>query len=138
MKAVSPMIAAVLLIAFTVAVGGVLSFWLTTLTGSTTGNVEAQTSNITKCAGASIQINRVDSSRIIFSNPSSQEISSVILIADKGGGTITPSDQILSPGEIGTVSWTRGTNTSVLARGFCLQSVSVAGSCSAGEACWTS
>ncbi len=50
MKAVSPMIAVVLLIAFTVAVGGILSVWLTGLSATTTGVAGSATEKQTKCA----------------------------------------------------------------------------------------
>lgn len=62
MKGVSPLIAAVLLIAFTVAVGGIISTWITTLTTTTTGVTQAAGEKQIKCATAVLDIVEVVSS----------------------------------------------------------------------------
>ncbi len=59
-KAVSPMIAVVLLIAFTVAVGGILSLWLSGLSGTTTATAGSATEKSVLCA-SSLQITDVNS-----------------------------------------------------------------------------
>lgn len=136
-KGISTFIAAILLIAFTVAVGGIISFWLTGYTTTSTGAVEASTSNQTKCAGVFIKIDSVTSSKIIFSNPGNQPISSISIIA--GDGTsIATGLSTLNSGAVSSISWTRGTNTSVLAKGLCLASVPVEGRCNSGDSCWSS
>ncbi|MEM5802218.1 MAG: archaellin/type IV pilin N-terminal domain-containing protein [Candidatus Aenigmatarchaeota archaeon] len=136
-KGVSTFIAAILLIAFTVAVGGIISFWLTGFTTTSTGSVEASTTNQTKCAGAYIKIDSVTATRIIYSNPSNQAISSINIIA--GDGTsILSGGSTLNPGSVNSVGWTRGTNTSVIAKGLCLATVPVEGSCKSGDSCWSS
>ncbi len=62
MKGVSPLIAAILLIAFTVAVGGIISTWITTLTTTTTGITQAAGEKQVKCATAVFDIVEVVSS----------------------------------------------------------------------------
>jgi len=52
MKGISPLIAAVLLIAFTVAVGGIIAVWVTSFTKTTTTNVGVSTRGATACQGA--------------------------------------------------------------------------------------
>ncbi len=66
-KAVSPMIAVVLLIAFTVAVGGILSLWLSGLSGTTTATAGSATEKQVLCAG-SLQVTEVTSA---FVDPAS-------------------------------------------------------------------
>lgn len=130
------MVAAILLIAFTVAVGGLISVWLTSYSRTTTSAVEASTTNQTKCAGAYIKVDSVTNTIMIYSNPSGQIITN-INITTNNGNFITPNQTSLSPGGIGTASWSRGTNTSVLMKGLCLVSVSVEGSCESGNPCWS-
>ena len=128
------MVAAVLLIAFTVAVGGIISLWLTGFAGRTTGTVETQVTNQTKCAGVFIAVDKVTDTTILYSNPSSQPISSISIAVD--GITITPTTTTLDPGAVASQSWTRGANTSVIVKGLCLASVPVEGRCEQGDACW--
>jgi flagellin-like protein len=61
-KAISPMIATVLLIAFTVAVGGILSVWLTTLTATQTGTTGTAAEKQILCARSVLEISEVKSS----------------------------------------------------------------------------
>lgn len=56
MKAISPLIATVLLIAFTVAVGGILSLWLTTFTKSQTTIVGQRSETDLQCSYGAISI----------------------------------------------------------------------------------
>ncbi len=53
------MIATVLLIAFTIAVGGVLSVWLSTLTSTTTSTVGTSGQKAAECGSSSISIREV-------------------------------------------------------------------------------
>ena len=55
-KGISPMIATVLLIAFTVAVGGILSVWLTTLTATQTGTTGTAAEKQILCARSVLEI----------------------------------------------------------------------------------
>ena len=59
MKAISPMIAVVLLIAFTVAVGGILSVWLSTLSTTQTTIVSSGTEKQVRCGASSLIIKEV-------------------------------------------------------------------------------
>ena len=139
MKGISPMIATILLIAFTVAIGGIISVWMTGFSRTTTGGVEATATNQTKCAGAYIKIDRVSntSQKIIYSNPTNQQLTSINLTANDG--TYLPlSSTTLAIGGAGYANWTTGTNTSVLATALCLQTVPVYGSCKSGDSCWIS
>jgi flagellin-like protein len=56
MKGISPLIATILLIAFTVSIGGVLSLWLTSLTKTQIGTTESQASAVIKCSSADLKI----------------------------------------------------------------------------------
>ncbi len=67
MKAVSPIISVVLLLAFTVAIGGVLSLWLSSLTTSTTGSVGGAGVSTAQCGGVILEVKEVR-----FRCPSSQ------------------------------------------------------------------
>lgn len=134
MKGISTFIATILLIAFTVAVGGIISLFLTGFTKTQTGTAESIGTNVTKCGGISIDILSVTSTSIVIANPSSQTITSITLIPNNGTSITGPS----SLASVGTNSttWTKGTNTSVTAYGLCLSSVAVKGVCSSGESCW--
>ena len=58
-KGISPMIATVLLIAFTVAVGGILSVWLASLTTTQTGTVGTAGEKAAQCGATSISVREV-------------------------------------------------------------------------------
>ncbi len=136
MKGVSTFIATILLIAFTVAVGGIISLFLTGFTKTQTGTAESIGTNITKCGGISIDILSVSSTVIVYANPSGQTLSSITLIASNG--TTIASGMSLSVGQTNSTSWPRGSNTGITAYGLCLSSVAVKGACNSGESCWLS
>lgn len=56
MKGISPLIATVLLIAFTIAVGGLISIWLTGFTQTQTQAVGSQASNSIICSNGGIAL----------------------------------------------------------------------------------
>jgi len=58
-KGVSPLIATVLLIAFTIAVGGIISVWLTSFTTTTTQTVGKQSETQILCGTGGIQLSNV-------------------------------------------------------------------------------
>ena len=58
-KGISPLIAAVLLIAITVAIATLVTGWVSSVTRSTQASVENRTSEATYCASASIAIDQV-------------------------------------------------------------------------------
>ena len=132
-KGISDFIATILLVAFAVAIGGLVSIWLTQTISKSTGAVEV--SNATLCAGAYISVDEVTSTNIIYSNPTQQTISSMTSIASDGQ-TPTLTTTSLTTGQVANQSWTRGTNTSITLRGLCRASIPVSGSCESGLACW--
>lgn len=138
MKGISPMVATILLIAFTVGIGGIISVWMSGFTTSTTGTVEKAATNQTKCAGAWIKLDSVKSGTIMYSNPSTQNVSSIKLYYTDGTNvvTVTPTTTALAPGDAASYSATLGTNTSVSVKGLCLASVPIEGQCDNSEPCW--
>src|SRR3990172_5452125 len=71
MKGVSPLIATVLLIAFTIAVGGIISVWLTQFTMTTTETVGKESENQITCGTGGVQLTNIE----LCSNYLSGEIS---------------------------------------------------------------
>ena len=137
MKGISPMIAVVLLLAFTVAVGGILSVWFTGFTRTTAAGVENATTDVTKCAGTYIDITSVSSTGIIITNRGSQSIDSIQCFASNGTEmTSVLGSTTLNPGASTAGGWVRGTNTRLDCSGRCL-TIGVTGSCKSGESCWS-
>ena len=135
MKGVSPFIATILLIAFTVAIGGIISLFLTGFTRTQTGTAESIGTNVTKCGGVSIDILSVSDTAIAYANPSGQTITSISLIASNG--TTIGSGMNLTAGATNYTTWSRASgNTGVTAYGLCLYSVAVKGVCNSGANCW--
>lgn len=133
-KGISPMVATVLLIAFTVAVGGIVSVWLTGFTNDTTGSVESASSNQTKCAGIFIDIISVSETSFMIMNPGAQAINDISCYS--GNGTLITSDTIgLSAGGINSTFWTRNDSSSIICGGTCLN-IGVSGECKTGQTCW--
>ena len=59
-KAISDMIGTVLLIAFTVAVGGIISIWITGFTTQSTETVTSQSNNALYCAYAGMSVSSLN------------------------------------------------------------------------------
>jgi hypothetical protein len=135
MKGISAMIATVLLIAFTIGVGGILSVWFTSLTTTQTGLAGAIAENRTKCAGVYIDIYKVTSTKIFFLDPSTQTISS-IKFQVSNGSTWDADTASVASGVSATQGWNQTGNTWVRAIGLCLVSMPVEGKCESGQACW--
>jgi len=135
-KAISPMVAVVLLIAFTVAIGGIISLWLTGFTETTTGSVETASTNQTKCAGTYIDVISVSNDSVIITNRGSQDIVNPICFSGDGKNiTALSPNSTLSPGESSSTSWVRGNNISVVCTGSCLN-IGVSGECDSEQSCW--
>ena len=139
MKAISPMVAVVLLIAFTVGVGGLVSIFVTGLTTTSTGITGNQSEALTRCAGGWINVYSVDSDQVHYANPTSQTLTSLVIVFSNGSvaaGT-SQGDPSLTPGEYNSTNiTTRGSNTFVIVRGLCQALVSVEGKCQTGQDCW--
>jgi flagellin-like protein len=150
-KAISPMIAVVLLIAFTVAVGGIMSLWLTGYTTTTTGSVETASTNQTKCSGTYIDVISVANKSILITNRGSQTIEDITCYTANGtvlgilnGGT---SDDLSVGTMLSSSTWNSTAvnesdtgyissyGTSVLCTGSCLN-IGVTGECKSGQTCW--
>ena len=132
------MIAVVLLIAFTIGVGGLVSIFVTGLTTTSTGITGNQSEALTRCAGAWINVYAVDSDQVSYQNPTSQTITG-ITISFSNGTVQTNGDPSLTAGESNTTNITTTGltgNTFVVVRGLCQSAVTVEGSCRTGQDCW--
>ncbi len=56
MKGISPLVAAVMLIAVTMTIAGILAFWASSYTSQQTASLENQTQTIRECTGARFRI----------------------------------------------------------------------------------
>ena len=140
MKAISPMIAVILLIAFTIGVGGLVSIFVTSLTTTSTGITSNSSESLTKCAGAWININSVKSDRIIYTNPNSQNVTSIQLVGDNmpAASAQVSLISLLTPGQAAAnvTGFAAGSNTSFILRGLCQSTVTIEGICKVGQRCW--
>jgi archaellum component FlaF (FlaF/FlaG flagellin family) len=146
-KGIDTMIATILLIAFTVAVGGIISIWMTGYARTTGASVSSATENITACSNSYPYIVTVTTYGIIITNPGSENITSIRCFAANGteisgGGTLGT----ITPGGTNTTGWnvTGGaknvpyeTNygTKVMCTGSC-RNIGVSGECKQGQTCW--
>ena len=135
MKAISPMIAVILLIAFTIGVGGLVSIFVTGLTTTSTGVTSNQSESLTRCAGAWLNVYSVTGTRVFISNPNRQTLTAIDLIAGSGEISVD-AVATLSAGASASISWTAGTNNSVTVRGMCQTIVTVEGKCTNSQDCW--
>jgi flagellin-like protein len=146
MKGISPMIATILLVAFVVAVGGIISVWMTGLTRTTTAGSEARSSAVTKCAGANLQIISAkpsNNSTTITHYGSDVNIYPLVVTFSDGtvNTTFTPKTAV-SGGSTSTLNaiYPSGV-TSVKVSAACeygTVNVSVEATCTKGEDCWAS
>lgn len=138
MKGITPFIATILLIAVTVAIGAIVTVWLSGLTASTTGTAGSSVNNATSCSSVYIDVPSVTSTAVTFGNPSTQTITNLQIIY--GGSSVTPTVMnatlsSLTGGQYTSQATTRGTNASVQIKGLC-QGTPVGGQCSSGQSCW--
>lgn len=140
------MIAVVLLIALTVAIGGILSVWFSTMVKTPIGGAEASQEKLLACGGVSLDIEEVRqdvtnkvNDTIRFFNPSKAEIVNLTLYAD-GFSMALPNDfSKIGPNEIKKFSWNiTSTFSFVRITGFCLGEIGVKGECEPGMRCWVS
>ena len=111
MKGISPLIAAVLLIAFTVAIATLIMGWFSTFTRTTTTSVSNKTSEAIACSNAQISIEDVyitagniatGSARIVVKN------TGFTTLAINGAQVINTTGQNFSTGFSGVSSLTAG------------------------------
>ncbi|MEM5829793.1 MAG: archaellin/type IV pilin N-terminal domain-containing protein [Candidatus Aenigmatarchaeota archaeon] len=136
-KAISPMIATILLIAFTVAVGGIISVWLTGYTRTTGAAVSGATEDQIKCSGTYPYVYYVTDKAVFIMNPGSENISGIVCMAGNGTSLGGVDIDPLVPGNITSKTWTRGNNNAVVCSGRC-RSIGVSGECRTGQTCWAS
>ncbi|MBS3055183.1 MAG: hypothetical protein J4452_01690 [Candidatus Aenigmarchaeota archaeon] len=142
MKGISPMIAIVLLIAFTVAIGGIMSVWLTGLTNTQTQQVSNQSAAQAKCTPALV-IELVKAPSVVagalnitFSNPSQQTINAISALIPNNMTTITLSATSLLPGDVGTARVNVSSlPTFVRVLGTC-SGLPVSATCENSMSCW--
>jgi len=148
MKGISPMIATVLLVAFTVAIGGILILWFTSLSRTTTTGAESQAEAILKCSNANFQILSVDKANnkvTVVHYGSGLKVYPIIATVGATPVTLTgdnlPSPTSITAGQTSTFNVTISGNTTVKVTALCEYGVintSVEATCSSPEACWHS
>ena len=140
------MIAVILLIAFTVAIGGVISVWITGLTNTQTQQVSNQSSSQVKCT-PSLIINRVDSNtaaatdliNVTVENPSQNQIININVSVVAGSAVTTNASVVPSLGS-GTSYFITVGNYSTLptlvrVSGVC-SGLPVSFTCKPSDSCW--
>jgi FlaG/FlaF family flagellin (archaellin) len=138
------MIATVLLIAFTVAVGGIISVWLTGFARTATTGTETRSEALTRCTASGFEVIACTSSttRIIHYGADLTLFPLSIMTSDGTAVTLSGTDAAaLTSGMVRNISLARGTNTSVKVRANCQYgtiNVTIEASCSSGAKCWVS
>ena len=146
MKAVSAMIATVLLIAFTIAVGGILSVWLSNLTISQTTTVSSGTDKQVKCSASALRIAEVRyptgvgrssvNVSVIYDSGTESLSNITVEITARGITDLVNSTGTVTPGEARPVNVTANYPPEVVsARGFCQNTVPIVGTCKIGQPC---
>jgi flagellin-like protein len=153
MKGISPMIATILLIAFTVAVGGIISVWLTGFTRTTTGGTEVKAEALTRCSTCGFEVISVkkDSQNFTYVTHYGSGITLYpISVVFDTGDTVTSfganSDSNVTAGQIAKIDLT--TNfpsnaawlkvTALCEYGGVNASAPVVAECRKGDRCWPS
>jgi len=148
-KAISPMIATILLIAFTVAVGGIISVWMTSYTRTTGASVSSVTENTTACMNSYPNILLVTSSAIVINNPGTESLSQVNCYAGNGSNISCGGIGTLAGGASNRTYWCNSTGgipptgssyaagfgTNVICTAKC-RSIGVSTECKSGQSCW--
>jgi flagellin-like protein len=144
MKGISAIIATVLLVAFTVAVAGILSMWATTLTTTQTQTVSNQTGGVIVCSPAII----IDEARVpaggagsvnvTFHNAGTQSITNINVDIRNSSTISTVAAGTLGAGQsnITSVGSQSSTVDLVKVRGVCASTVVVSDTCDPTEKCW--
>jgi len=138
------MIATVLLVAFTVAIGGILILWFTSLSRTTTTGAESQAEAILKCSNANFQILSVDVTNnkvTVVHYGSGLKVYPIIATVGATPVTLTPSPTSITTGQTSTFNVTISGNTTVKVTALCEYGVintTVEATCSSPEACWHS
>jgi len=149
MKAISPMIATILLIAFTVAVGGIISVWLSGFTRTATAGTETRAEALTRCSASGFEVVSVKSAnKLVYVTHYGTNIAIYPLSVVYSDGTTTSSfdlntDMKVTTGEVSLINLTStfpDGATSVKINAFCEYGIinqSIAAECSKGDTCWS-
>lgn len=113
---VSPLIAAVLLIAFTMAVAAILTAWVTTFTQEQTGQISNETGSQIRCSFANIQILDADfggtSVTVAVTNTGDKDLTNVSVTAFSGSNVLDVSgDRYIDPLNVGQTKSTQVTSS---------------------------
>lgn len=145
MKGISPIVATVLLVAFAVAVAGIVSVWSTTLTTTQTKIIANQSKGQTVCTLA-ITIDEVlvpsfgsdKFLNVTYHNVGDQTITSVYVDIRNSSAINTTKVSNLNAGDTAFISIGGQSNTTdfVRVRGLCASSIVVSDECSPSEYCW--
>lgn len=131
MKGIDPLVATVLLIAFTVAVGGIISIWLTGFTQTQTAAVGSQASTSITCSNGGISLSSLGycsgylsgqisntgtitlgniSITVIYSNSTTTQKFCLNLTGSTVGALVSPctGNFTLAPSELNTFNFTIG------------------------------
>lgn len=145
MKGISPMIAIVLLIAFTVAIGGIMSVWLTGLTSTQTQQVSNQSAAQVKCTPSmTIDLVQVPSAfpnklNITISNPSQQTISSLSYLVPNNQTAANISvgaTGSLTAGSVATLSINVSAAPTFVRVGGLCAGLPISSTCDNTQSCW--
>lgn len=104
-KGISPLIAAVLLIAFTLAVAALLTAWVTTFTQDTTGAIGDRSTEVIECSYAGLSVYSVsydsanDWVNISIANTGTTGLGNVTVVALENGVVVGDSPVRLGPNE---------------------------------------
>ena len=149
MKAISSMIATILLIAFTVAVGGILSVWFTGLATTQTAGIENTTSGVIKCVGGLLveeakipaSTSSISIVNVTYTNSAQYGVVGIYveIVNDTALVSTLGNTSTLTPGAMGmhSVRIGSGTVTRVRVRGSC-EGQAISDDCEPGDACWKS
>jgi flagellin-like protein len=158
MKAISPFIATVLLIAFTIGVAGIVGTFVHNMISAQTGQTASSSEKQTKCGSSVLQIDEVktDSSisivnvTLTYINGNENLYNFTAYIIDSGNrvyttSTLTPTYNESSPLTPGrqtfwsiTTTGLSGSLSSVRIVGHCQQSYIISASCDSGNECMKS
>ena len=153
MKGVSPLIASIILIGFTVAVGGIIGMWLTTLSRTQTGIIENIAEKQAKCSSSTLVIKEAKynlSSTLVnvtvTHETGSEKLYNLTIEVSGGGKTsksttnFTNASDPFEPGQSYAVSVNTANGATlppeyVRARSFCQDVIGVVGECKSGQPC---
>ena len=110
MKGISPLIASVLLLAFTMSISMIVMGWFSSFTRVTTENVSYSSTQAVSCSAASVSIERVyvtgTSASIIVKNDGFSNLNITGVIVNSTGGTCLSSSVYLTKGNITSLTLT--------------------------------